>query len=238
MKLLNILTSVVFISTVSAASTCNHNDCYRALFPTASPSAISTASSFCQSLSQSPSGTVTNFPTRATSACGTSLQRYSSACACLGTALCDASQHASGSSVRNGDFECGLTPWIVNTTNRGSSSISGPAYSGSNSFGFTTNQATADFYPPSVQQNVTVTPGRQYTLSFATWFSDADAGFTGVMLNHQAVFTDDAGDTSCCKVWKPRSITYTPTTASLAIRFEFLASAGTHTFRLDKIALT
>lgn len=236
MKMFNLLTPAIFISAAFAASTCNHNNCYRALFPTASPSAISIASAFCKSLSSS-TATITNFPTRATSACGTSLPPYSSACACLDTALCDASQ-PSGQPVRNGGFECNLAPWVVDTNKRGNYSVSSPAYTGSNSFGFTTNQTTADNSPPSIQQTVTVTAGQQYNLSFATWFSDRDAGFTGLVLNGKPVLTDDANDGGqCCNLWKPRWTLYTPMSTSLVIRFEFLASTGNRTFRLDSIAL-
>lgn len=236
MKLNYHIALVSLVSSTWAKAACNHDNCYRALFPTASSAAVAVASAFCISLhSASDSATVTNYPARATHACGTVPSKYISACSCIDKRTCQAANQP----VKNGGFECGLAPWVVNTTNRGSYSVSAPSNTGRLSFAFTTNQMTADFGPPSIQQTITgLTVGRQYTLHFATWFSDADAGFIGLVLNGTPRSTDDARDTTCCQVWKPRTYGFTAESTSLTVRFEFLASAGTHTFRLDDVYLS
>lgn len=224
------------ISSALVEATCNHDNCYRALFPTASPTALTTASAFCTSLDLAldPS-TVTGYPTRATSACGNTPSTYMSACTCLDKKSCQAANQP----IRNGGFECGLALWRVNTTNRGSYSISAPSHTGKVSFAFATNQMTADFGPPSVQQTTAgLVLGQQYTLHFVTWFSDADAGFIGLVLNGIPRLTDDARDTTCWQVWKLRTYSFTADSKSLTVRFEFLASTGMHTFRLDDVYLS
>ncbi|KAL9033344.1 MAG: hypothetical protein Q9214_007561, partial [Letrouitia sp. 1 TL-2023] len=59
--------------------------CLRAMFPSASPSALSIASAFCSTYTTKINTATTGFPTRATSACGTNPSLYSSACSCKPT---------------------------------------------------------------------------------------------------------------------------------------------------------
>ncbi|KAL9611910.1 MAG: hypothetical protein Q9167_003463 [Letrouitia subvulpina] len=59
--------------------------CLRALFPSASPSALSIASAFCATYTTKINTATTGFPTRATSACGSNPSSYSSACSCKPT---------------------------------------------------------------------------------------------------------------------------------------------------------
>ncbi|KAJ3566398.1 hypothetical protein NPX13_g7142 [Xylaria arbuscula] len=69
-------------SIVKRAPWCNADNCYRALFPCPSPSAVTEAVRFCGTVS---ANSATNYPTRAIDACGTSKDRYISACSCPAT---------------------------------------------------------------------------------------------------------------------------------------------------------
>ncbi|KAK0636041.1 hypothetical protein B0T17DRAFT_595609 [Bombardia bombarda] len=64
---------------VNAGATIHADNCYRALFPCSSSAALATASAFCATITAG-GVTATNYPTRATAACGTTAARYLSAC--------------------------------------------------------------------------------------------------------------------------------------------------------------
>lgn len=66
-----------------------------------------------------------------------------------------------------------------------------------------------------------VTVGAAYQLNFASWFDDLQSGFIGVLVNGNPIYTIDATDRGA-GVWYMNSIAYTPTTATITIRFEFL----------------
>ncbi|KAI1429086.1 hypothetical protein F5Y12DRAFT_591333 [Xylaria sp. FL1777] len=61
---------------------CNADNCYRALFPCPSPSAVTEAVRYCATVSDD---SATNYPTKAIAACGTSRDLYISACSCPAT---------------------------------------------------------------------------------------------------------------------------------------------------------
>ncbi|KAI2614993.1 hypothetical protein GGR54DRAFT_642731 [Hypoxylon sp. NC1633] len=70
----------LFILAVHAQSGCNHDDCYNALFPCDSPVALAEALNYCSTVGHYGA---TNYPARATAACGNTNKRaYISACAC------------------------------------------------------------------------------------------------------------------------------------------------------------
>ncbi|KAK4174293.1 hypothetical protein QBC36DRAFT_333920 [Triangularia setosa] len=133
--------AIAALAGVSAAAGCAADNCYRALFPCPSPSAVSVASAFCATITASGT-TATNYPTRATNACGITAGRYISACQCgptcsystststssLTTSTASACEPPSTSTTSTtpaceatptsgnllyGDFECGLTPWTA-----------------------------------------------------------------------------------------------------------------------------
>jgi hypothetical protein len=66
-----------------------------------------------------------------------------------------------------------------------------------------------------------VTPNVPYVLGFASWFDDIQSGFIGVMVNGSPIYTVDAGDKGA-GAWHANTVSYTPTTATIALRFEFL----------------
>lgn len=107
------------------------NSCYRALFPCLLPSALSVASDFCATITAN-GATATNYPSRATLACGRRPDRYVSACSCGPTCAPTPTGNATASYptsyptatapaapcstptdglLLNGGFECGLLYW-------------------------------------------------------------------------------------------------------------------------------
>ncbi|WYZ35735.1 hypothetical protein EsH8_X_000382 [Colletotrichum jinshuiense] len=244
----DILAVAVIVSSfgVHAATTlarCNADNCYRALFPCPSPGAVSSASAFCATITAG-STTATNFPTRATAACGTVASRYISACACGPT--CSATPTPTpcpsfGGLLTNGDFECGIAPWTLELPDPDVSTgiTSASANSGLHSFEARLLRDRPEQVPPlvtrlksptvPVQGNV---PGK---LTFAVWFDNMDAGFVGVMINGLPVSTTDARDGAGWGVWKPVSVDYTPSSDTLQITFDFLYAGVASVVRIDSI---
>lgn len=218
--------------------------CYRALFPCPSPSAVSVASAFCATVTAN-GVTATNYPTRATAACGSTPDRYISACKCgptcapTPTSSCTPTATAG---VVNGDFECGIASWTVELPDPAATyTIAPTGYTGSHSF-------QINFQPPSVSPQlgvsarvlsapIPVTPGVTYLLSYATWFDNGYAGFTGLMINGQPKKTTDAGDFGW-NLWHVNKFAWTPgpgeTTA--VIRFEFLFGGTPSIDRVDSVS--
>jgi hypothetical protein len=69
--------------------------------------------------------------------------------------------------------------------------------------------------------NFTVTPDIPYTLTFNSWFDDLQSGFIGVMVNGEPIYTVDATDQGA-GAWHLNTVSYTPTTTTIDLRFEFL----------------
>jgi hypothetical protein len=217
------------------------HSCYRALFPCKSPSAWSTASSFCATIT-SGANTATNYPTRATSACGTAPARYISACACGSTCTPTPVPCPSLGLIPNGDFECDLASWTVQVPDPAATpSIVTPGNTGAKAF-----QAHLGSSPVSpelgvsariISETVPVTVGAPATLTFSTFFTEGTEGFIGVQINGSPVLTIDAHDRPV-GVWNGFSLDYTPTSESLTVMFEFLfdaARASTGDMRVDGV---
>jgi len=229
------LLRVAFIWAAVADATCSADNCYRALFPCPSPSAVSTASAFCATITAN-GVTATNYPTRATAACGNTPARYISACKCgptcstpSPTTTACATPPTPTVGLLYGDFECGLGSWTVQKPD--SAATAGVTTNGPN-----TGQKSfeVDFHAPAVSpelgvsaritsQLVPVTPGVTYTLEFYTFFDNMDAGFIGVMFNGNPVKTVDARDNGW-GAWYVNRVNWTPAAGvtTAAIRFEFL----------------
>ncbi|OHE96300.1 hypothetical protein CORC01_08372 [Colletotrichum orchidophilum] len=209
---------------------------------------ISAASAFCATITAGGT-TATNFPTRATSACGTSASLYISACACGPT--CSAIPTptptptpcaASGSSlVANGDFECGIAPWIVQNLDQFARAgvTSKFAHTGQHSF------ESRLLYDRSLQNPavsvrlsspvISVQPNVPYRLTFWSYFDNHAAGFIGIQFNGEPKRTLDAGDGAGWGVWKSFSVDYTPLTDKLDFTLEFLYGRVASVVRVDGI---
>lgn len=135
MRILSVVTSmanlktivalaVVSLAGISAAAGCAADNCYRALFPCPSPSALSVASAFCATITASGT-TATNYPTRATNACGTTADRYISACQCGPT--CSYSTLATATSLSSTTNAPACEPPSTSTTFTSTTSTAPPA---------------------------------------------------------------------------------------------------------------
>ncbi|KAI0405322.1 hypothetical protein F4802DRAFT_597450 [Xylaria palmicola] len=142
--------------------------------------------------------------------------------------------------VPNGDFECGLTPWIVQVPDSAISYLVGaPGYTSSNSF-------QVRFTPPSsstqsgvsariISSPVRVVPNVPYQLTFWTYFDNARAGFIGVQLNDVPVYTIDATDHGWGGSFTLNTVNYTPTSDTVTIKFEYLFGGANGVASLDRI---
>jgi len=216
---------LVLALSVSTSAACNSDNCYRALFPTASPSAASVASAFCATIT---SGTVTatNYPTRATAACGTTAARYISACSCA-TPTTTACATTPTVGLVYGDFNCGFAPWTTQVPDPAATvQIGNPSGN---------KYLEVDFTPPSVTTDegvsaritspiLTVTPGTTYNLNWYTFFSNDNAGFIGVLINNAVVWTVDARDHEPVGFWYDNQVSWTTGAGvtSAVIEFDFL----------------
>ena len=101
--------------------------CYRALFPTATPTLYSSLSSFCNTYTTTINIQSTGLPARVTQGCSLDRYKISSACSCnpgkptpttvKTTASC--APTPSINLVKNGGFECGLAPWVFTPNDPG-----------------------------------------------------------------------------------------------------------------------
>ncbi|KAL8928037.1 MAG: hypothetical protein Q9172_001092 [Xanthocarpia lactea] len=163
--------------------------CLRALFPTPSPAVYSSNGAFCATYTTSINTITTNFPSRASTACGTAPARYSSACSCKPTISSTLATTTSTSStptcstpptpatnniVKNGGFECGLAPWIATDSSGSIHSITQPGDAASNAaYQFNPGPTSEEtfLHPANIKQNLTaLTVGAEYVLRFRTYF--------------------------------------------------------------------
>ncbi|KAB5523124.1 hypothetical protein GE09DRAFT_1065552 [Coniochaeta sp. 2T2.1] len=225
----------------AAVAACNADNCYRALFPCSSPAAWSTASAFCATITAGGT-TATDFPTRATGACGTAPSKYLSACACGPT--CTPTPTAPPicpplGLVPNGDFECDLTGWTVQVPDSAAdTSIFSPGNTGSKAFQVHTKSApiTPELGVSAriISSTINAAANVPSKLTFASFFTNADAGFIGVIINDAPVYTIDAHDRPA-GVWNTNSIDYNPTTDQIVIKFEFLFGPYPSYARIDTV---
>jgi hypothetical protein len=224
---------------------CKASSCYRALFPCPIPSAVSVASAFCATIT-SGGVTATNYPARATAACGTTASRYLSACSCgptctptTTTAPCTATPTAG---LVYGDFECGIGSWT--------STVYDPAATISvTSPGFTGNKAVkVDFTAPEISPQLgvnaplysptfSIIPGNSYKLTFATWF-DIAVGFIGVNVNNNGQSeTDIFAIDSSASQWTFNQVEWDAGSEDVTavIVFEFVFGNTTNVEKIDDV---
>jgi hypothetical protein len=222
-----------------------YSSCYRALFPCPTPTAVSQAFAFCATIT-SGGQTATNFPARATAACGTSPDRYISACKCGPTCTTTAACSTPTAGLIYGDFECGLPPWTTQVPDPAASvKISSPGFTGQKA-------VEADFTPPPqtpefgtsariISPAAPVAPGVTYKLTFATWFAPGSSGFTGIMINDIPYRTIDVFDFGPQGSWHFNQLGWTAnaTETSALIKFEFLYGGDSKSvFKVDDVVFT
>jgi hypothetical protein len=219
------------------------------MFPCQSPAAWSTASAFCATVTAGGS-TATNYPTRATAACGPTPDRYLSVCGCGPTCTPTPTGPTTTPSASctppptvgllpNGDFECALEPWTVQVPDLAAkTSITSPGNTGSKAF------QVRLFSSPSTPQmgvsariispRIAVAANVPCKLKFSAFFDNLEAGMIGVLINGAPVWTIDAKDKGANK-WVPVAVDYTPQTDYVTITFEFLFGLYPSIDKIDSV---
>jgi len=215
------------------------------MFPSADPSRLASAQSFCQTYTQGVSTATTGFIPRFTTACGSDPARYSSACSCAPTPTTTTAPPAPTCTsapydlFQNGGFECGLYPWRALVTQGTTYTLTSPGYAGS--FAFQVNQNgpldSIGLGQASLQQFFYITQGTKYTLSFNTFWSAGNGGFIGVKFNGEPKYTVDAGDKGGPGVWNLNTIDFTATTGQYLFEFEFLFGSSGVFAKIDNVIL-
>ncbi|KAL9610019.1 MAG: hypothetical protein Q9167_005261 [Letrouitia subvulpina] len=142
--------------------------------------------------------------------------------------------------VKNGDFECGLAPWVAQDISGTTHSVSSP---GDNSnFAYEFRQVgpvapDASQHPASLSQDLSVQNGVPYNLRFRTYFDKCtqSEGFVGVKLNNQPVYTVDACDNGA-GAFKDNLVQFFAT-GSNNLRFEFLIGENPATVKIDNVSV-
>ncbi|KAG6999516.1 mannan endo-1,4-beta-mannosidase B [Physcia stellaris] len=244
--------SAVVNAAIAAAAGCNADNCLRALFPTGTPSAVSSALAFCSTYTTTVNTATTGFPTRATNGCGTSPSRYSSACSCKPTPTPScAPVGPAGNLVKNGGFECGLAPWtagdVVNTAHKLSSPGAGGSATAYEFDQIGPQDPDSNGNPAFVTQDVTgLTAGAQYNLIYSVRFDFTgpcyEVGFLGSRIGGPQSSqgeTFDACDRGQSAVgqYAQSTVPFQATGATTNVRFEFLIGKQGAVVRLDNVAV-
>jgi hypothetical protein len=219
------------------------HSCFRAMFPTADPTRLASAQSFCKTYTQGVSTATTGFIPRFTAGCDSAPSRYSSACSCAPTATVTTTTPPACAPTpyevfQNGDFECGIYPWRALVTEGTTYAIASPGFTGSLAFEVHQNGPldAVGLGQGNIQQLIYITPGTQYTLNFNTFWSGG--GFIGVKFNGQPKYTVDAADKNGPGVWNSNSISFTATTGQYLLEFEFLFGGSGAFAKIDNVVLT
>ncbi|KAI1162008.1 hypothetical protein F5B18DRAFT_662741 [Nemania serpens] len=142
--------------------------------------------------------------------------------------------------VANGDFECGLTPWVVQVPDTAANyTLAAPGHGSSTSFQvrFAPPARSAQFGVSAriISAPVRVIPNVPYRLTFWTYFDNQQAGFVGVQFNNVARYTIDATDHGWGGDFTLNTVDYTPTNDTVTIKFEFLFNPVASLDRIDSI---
>ena len=139
--------------------------------------------------------------------------------------------------MQNGGFECGLAPWVPGDVPNSKHTVSSPGDNSNFAYEFDQTgpvDANSNMHPPSVNQDLIVTVGQSYQLTYRTYFDKCDEqeGFVGLMLNHQPVQTTDACDLGAGQ-FESNSYTFTATVSPFNVRFEFLTAEYPVVIKID-----
>lgn len=242
----------LFGSHIVSATSCNADNCLRALFPSRSPAVYSSNAAFCATYTSTVNTQTTGFPSKASASCGTAPARYSSACSCkptisstltttaTPTPTCTPSRPVNDA-VSNGGFECGLAPWVAEDIVNTRHSLTSPG--DASSFAYQFEQVgpkvpEADMHPAAVYQDLVLTANVPYNLKFRTFFDKCtqDEGFIGVMINRSPIYTVDACDKGA-GAFKDNLVQFTATADRTNLRFEFLTREPSAVFKIDNVSV-
>ena len=231
------------------------------MFPTGSPSRLSSASAYCQYASTHMMTGTTAFPAQATQACGQDPARYSSACSCdpkrstvsttsttpsstLPTAsptacLTDSLLFSAGANVKDGDIECGLLPWVAASVVGTTTQITRPGKA--SNFAFEVDQiispdTSTGGEQASLTQNVATRAGAMYSLNIDTNFNSVDAGSVGVKIDGVSLSTFNARD-FVSDQWTSHTVFFQQQTTMFNIKIEIFPARQGAVIKVDNIYL-
>ncbi|KAI4209345.1 MAG: hypothetical protein LQ351_007708 [Letrouitia transgressa] len=220
---------------IASAATCSKDN--------SNPSSSSSASAFCATYTTTINTRTTEFPSKATSGCGIDRNKYSSACSCNYPATTTSipvpscAPTPSINLVKNGGFECGLAPWVQYNAYHTEDRLYQDGDNSKNAYVFF-EQGPPDLSAPpsSLSQDVAITTGKYYILTFR--FQSAGCGVDGtlrLLLNGQIVDSENL-----CTVktytYLDRAVGFTATGATVNVKFEFRTSDNAAAF-IDNIVL-
>ncbi|KAL8791025.1 MAG: hypothetical protein Q9195_006099, partial [Heterodermia aff. obscurata] len=142
--------------------------------------------------------------------------------------------------VINGDFECGLPPWVAQDIAGTSHAVTSPG--DASNFAYEFDQIgpvspTANQNPASLSQSLITQGGVPYTLSFRSYFDKCTGseGFIGVKINGQPVYTVDACD-GTAGVFNSNVYQFFAAGGD-TLRFEFLIGENPATVKIDNVSV-
>ena len=218
--------------------------CLRALFPTQSPAIYSSDAAFCATYTTTVNTKTSGFPTRATAACGTATSRYSSACSCkptiTSTPTCTPTP--ANNIVKNGGFECGLSPWIATDSSNSTHSISTPGDASNSAYLFTSGPVSEETFsdPANVRQDLALRAGAEYELRFRSFFNQCPRGeiYIGVFLNGRNIYQiDSCAHGGVAGQFFDNTVVFTAETSVAYLRFEFISTEITATAKIDNVVM-
>ena len=139
--------------------------------------------------------------------------------------------------VQNGGFECGLSPWIALDATHTKHTISSPGDSSNFAYEFDQTGSidpSTNTNPANVSQNLVVTVGQAYTLTFRTYFDKCTTseGFVGVMLNYVPEYDVDACDLGA-GAFETNTVNFTATVSPLNLMFQFVVGETNAVVKID-----
>ncbi|KAI9798872.1 MAG: hypothetical protein M1833_004375 [Piccolia ochrophora] len=231
------------------------------MFPTASPSALSSADIYCSPLRDH---VLHPYPTRAIAACGNAESKYESACACRPTPSCTPTPSVIGPNGKfayNGIFSekpirddwpwpvntRNLLPWLASVRILGVTTYALGPRNHSFNYAFETTQTGeknpyGEFDTKLFQMEMPLEVGKSYELKYAVWFSQNDAGRVAVAPNEVPIGDVLPLSSGCCN-WVERRVHfvtlfgYGPPHGTYIV-FDFYLSAIGVTHKLDDVFVT
>ena len=229
----------------SSAPKLTLHSCLRALFPTQSPNAVSSALAFCATYTTTVNTATTGFPTRATGGCGTATARYSSACSCKPTTTSTPPGCAptpAANLVKDGNFECGLSPpWVPRILPDNYGKLSSPGDNSPTAFEYDQYQVPPDFFTVSnLAQNITgLTVGKNYNVTYSAYFGACEPqyGFVGVMPTGSTFDACDRGQAAVGKFFPVDAGQFTASATVQELRFDFVIGIRPAVVKIDNVAV-
>ena len=173
--------------------------------------------------------------------------RYSSACSCRPTAPSTTTgpTNPSNNIVQNGGFEDGLAPWVAKDLANTSHTLVTPGDNSNFAYKFFSTGPSYDAgpHPANVSQNLTLTVGRSYTLTFRAYFENCDGtaqGFIGVKVggDNGVTYSVVCGDYGPPYQYVDNTFHFTAVSNPENLRFDFPFDPEGSVAAIDNVVVT